>query len=351
MAITFAMRGTSLTPYRSLSFRDYETVAANNQAAALASLGHVSVLGGSAVDHRNIGLGVRPTVYPGMAAIPSGAAFTIMCRIVPTWTGNPSAGQSVFGWTAGGTFAASGCMAISITTGAKISIFAANRHRATAIDYTSTASASFVNGEAIEIWVSWDGTTTANAVKIYTCAHLGTPTLLNQTTASLAVASRNISLRGGIGLGYEPNFLGTSAFYTNECVIWDEVIDPTVSPYAGRTDFISTTSIEGYSYSDPGVANVRNATSYTYAGTSQTGTLVVPSLANTKIGVAGDGGTGTYDGSDRHTDPGQANVATGIQYKSNSTTNNRTGTLDSVSTITSNQTISGPTRSATLTAR
>lgn len=61
-------------------------------------------------------------------------------------------------------------------------------------------------------------------------------------------------------------------------------------------------------------------------GDGTTGTLVVPSLANTKIGVAGDGGTGTYDGSDRWSDPGVANVLAATAYKANSATNNRTGT-------------------------
>jgi hypothetical protein len=45
-----------------------------------------------------------------------------------------------------------------------------------------------------------------------------------------------------------------------------------------------------------------------------------------KTGVAGDGGTGTYDGSDRWTDVGIANVRSGSVYKANSVTNNRTGT-------------------------
>ncbi|MGZ6477692.1 MAG: hypothetical protein ACXWQE_00240, partial [Bdellovibrionales bacterium] len=42
---------------------------------------------------------------------------------------------------------------------------------------------------------------------------------------------------------------------------------------------------------------------------------------------AGDGGTGTYDGSDRWSDLGIANARAGTPYKANSLTNNRTGTL------------------------
>lgn len=85
-------------------------------------------------------------------------------------------------------------------------------------------------------------------------------------------------------------------------------------------------------WTDPGEVNVRNGTAYKVNSTSnnKTGTLDLPTEANTKIGVTYDGAskTGTYDGSDRYTDPGIANVRSGTAYKSNSTSNNRTGTLD-----------------------
>lgn len=58
-----------------------------------------------------------------------------------------------------------------------------------------------------------------------------------------------------------------------------------------------------------------------------TGLYVPPSNTNVKVGVNfGVTDTGTYDGSDRHTDPGESNVRSGTTYKSNSTTNNKTGT-------------------------
>lgn len=147
----------------------------------------------------------------------------------------------------------------------------------------------------------------------------------------------------------------------NEFVIWDTIIDPTSVACGGsnvslngssRANFVDVTAFTGDS-TDPGIANVRSGTSYIINGSSlsgtaaiptaanvrsgtsvdaTTGTLVVPSLANTKTGVAGDGGTGTYDGSDRWTDPGQTNVRSATAYKANSTTNNKTGTLDLPST-------------------
>ncbi len=120
-------------------------------------------------------------------------------------------------------------------------------------------------------------------------------------------------------------FGGSQAYQLNEAVFWDGVETP--STYGARTDFITASAFEGYSRTDPGVANVRNGTAYTYAGVALTGTAVIPTLANTKTGVAGDGGTGTYDGSDRWTSPLAAELLSGVQLKSNSTSLNLTGTF------------------------
>lgn len=83
-------------------------------------------------------------------------------------------------------------------------------------------------------------------------------------------------------------------------------------------------------YTDPGVANVRLGTTYQFnsATPNRTGTVRVPTAANVKTGYqydASDGVTGTYDGSDRWTDPGDTNVRSGTAYKANSTSNNKTG--------------------------
>ena len=106
-------------------------------------------------------------------------------------------------------------------------------------------------------------------------------------------------------------------------------------------------------WTDPGIANVRSGTAYkansltnnrtgtaaipsaanVRSGTAvdaTTGTLDLPATTDVKVGVTYDGvsKTGTYDGSDRWSDPGIANVRNATAYKANSLTNNRTGTLD-----------------------
>lgn len=113
-----------------------------------------------------------------------------------------------------------------------------------------------------------------------------------------------------------------------------DIIDFTASQWlpANLTDYIADdTYPSGFwagNSTDPGVGNVRLSTAYTINGVAKTGTVTVPTAANTKTGVAVDvSDTGTYTGSDRWSDPAIANVSVGVQYKADSTTNNRTGTL------------------------
>jgi hypothetical protein len=113
---------------------------------------------------------------------------------------------------------------------------------------------------------------------------------------------------------------------------------PAIGNVKTGVQFDQTTKTGTYTGSDintdPGVANVRVGTQYKVASASnnRTGTLDCPSAANVKIGVVFDNTTmtGTYDGSDRWTDPGEINVKDLVTYKANSTTVNKTGSLASL---------------------
>lgn len=103
--------------------------------------------------------------------------------------------------------------------------------------------------------------------------------------------------------------------------------DPGITNVRSGTGYTLNDSVLTGTLDLPVVADVRLAT--TFDGASKTGTARIPSTANVKTGYAYDSSdslTGTYDGSDRNTDPGVANVRSGTAYKSNSTSNNRTGT-------------------------
>lgn len=75
---------------------------------------------------------------------------------------------------------------------------------------------------------------------------------------------------------------------------------------SGTTQFFNQSNNYATVSSDPGIASVKTGTAYIIDGTDF---------------------TGTYTGSDRWSDPGTSHVESGISYKANSLTNNKTGTL------------------------
>ena len=156
--------------------------------------------------------------------------------------------------------------------------------------------------------------------------------------AVAAVASGRVSIVEGatwtdIGVGSD----GTHYTITGQALLAQRVYDS------------GALTVTGGSY--PATANVRLGTQYGPTGSEYTGTLSVPAVGNVLAGFAVDASvgtyvtvgtgsvklavpfgpssslTGTYDGSDRWTDPGQANVLVGADYKANSATNNRSGTV------------------------
>lgn len=95
------------------------------------------------------------------------------------------------------------------------------------------------------------------------------------------------------------------------------------SPY-----IIGSTALTNFTDVDTSKVELGYAFNYNSATPNRTGTRRQPVIAEVKIGTLygpSDTLTGTYDGSDRWTDPGIANVRLGTAYKANSLTNNRTG--------------------------
>lgn len=100
--------------------------------------------------------------------------------------------------------------------------------------------------------------------------------------------------------------------------------------WADGVPFVTGSANSAAYYTDPGETNVRLGVTYKFNSLTlnKTGTVRVPTTAQVKTGVIYDDAdslTGTYDGSDRWTDPGDDNVRLATAYKANSTTNNKTG--------------------------
>lgn len=260
---------------------------------------------------------------------------------------------------------------------------------------SSFGSWSPSTGVWYDVVLTWDGSTSANKVKCYIDGvSLGTKT----ATSTAADANGNfMQAIIGLGYSIVSGYRGDS-YVNEFVIWDDEIDPTSGGlnlSGASRSSFVSTSGLvlDPNTSTDPGVANVLStAGAYTINGVSKTptyvavgasnvktgvtfgagsastgsydgsdrwtcpsagdlrstasalkcnststnltGTLVVPTLANTKIGVSGDGGTGTYDGSDRWTCPSSAGrLYSGDQLKCNSTSLNFTGTLNPVTNV------------------
>lgn len=92
----------------------------------------------------------------------------------------------------------------------------------------------------------------------------------------------------------------------------------TASGYAGTVAYPDVGAVQSNSLNtdtNPGISNVRSGTVYSYLGTSLTGTLIIPSISNIRLGTVVDNTTGTL------VVPSAANVRLGTSV------DNTTGTL------------------------
>lgn len=182
------------------------------------------------------------------------------------------------------------------------------------------------NDTWIDAVITWTGTNVTNGIKLWIDG-----VNVGSRTALLAASNPRDSKRTSyINIGGVPGASNTR-FLINECVIWDEVIDPSSVALtsgtgalngASRTAFVDVPAYDGTAYSDPGIANVSSGTNYIYAGAtltgslslacdypiagnvrsgtsyasgSLTGTLVVPAASDVRTGVSVDATVGSLD--------------------------------------------------------
>jgi hypothetical protein len=364
----FQVRGTQVKPYHSRGLSSYTTLKtqAGSADAAVLSLGTSGVYGSSVL---NMTATRSYLVYDAHSNWTNTGPFTVQMRIVPLWTGAPAARQNLIFIGDADNSSCTLILSIAVTTG-KMSL-ELDDARGNSVSFATTVNAlSFTNGVPTSIGVTWDGTKTSNNIKVYQDHAL----LESITPGSSPTGTWSNAGTPMIRFGWDYSGANTVNYYLNEVDIWDDVEDLSQA----QSDFITSTNFNGDTYTDPGAANVlASVGSYFFAGnsitptyspalpnasdlrsgvvvSSVTGTLAVPSPTQVLSGVATDNTvgayitaatsavkigqtfgpsgslTGTYDGSDRWTDPGLANVMSGVQYKANSLTLNETGTLLSV---------------------
>jgi hypothetical protein len=327
MSIVFAINGTSLDAVRS---------GGGKTGMAFGTTAPAVVVDATAIHGSSIQWAAnnnpKCVSWPGRSNTPNGRTISVIDRFRPNYSGTPGTTHNLFSVIGGAGKNATLEVAHQSTTG---NVIAQVRNEAGTliVNNVSFGAWSPTSGTWYDLVLTWDGTNTANSLKFYIDAVLlGSGTTpggsfnagwTNQYFSEINLGTGNI---GGVINGGR----------VEEFVIDDTIIDPSSYPLnsgngalngASRTSPIAVTAFDGANYVYPSAGDIRStAVGLVNAGVAVTPTLVVPSLANTKIGVVGDGGTGTYDGSDRWTAPSAGDLRSGVQLKNNSTTLNLTGT-------------------------
>jgi hypothetical protein len=341
MAIVFGVRGDSLDARYSNGGKKGVPFGSVLPAPAV----DASAIGGNSIQFF-ANTSIKTVNWPGRFNTPNGRAISILVRFRPSYSGTPAASRGIFSMSSGGGRG----LAIDIyhhSTGGEFRIHIRNESGTSVLAGTSIGTWSPTANTWYDLVFTWDGTSTANSAKMYIDAvAFGTLTPSAGNSVSFSNESYN-----DICLGTGPLSVNVlNGDRVNELIIWDSVIDPTMNVTltsgagllngAARTAFVDVASFDGNVYTSPGAGNTKTGTSYTFAGNTVNGTYdgsdrwTDPTEALVKVGTAYKANstvnnkTGTYDGSDLHTDPGIANVRSGTAYKSNSAVNNRTGTCE-----------------------
>jgi len=308
MALIFQVRGNALNAWYSSASNSAQQVLGSGASTIVTATDSGTNILNSSIIQKVDSTHTRALNYPGFANWSSQKAFSIVYRIVPRWSGQPAAAQGYFLFNGPFNGSATGPgISVAQTTAGKIQVFTQDNSWTNLINSTGTVVSTATSGTAEEWVFVWDGTASASSFVIYKNG-----SSFDTITPAAGLTTRNNMLTNGLVFGLSlPGATGN--YDINELAIYDTALTSgDVSTLWARSDWISSSTFNGASYTDPGASNVQTGTSYTFAGVSE---------------------TGTYDGSNRWSDPGVSFVFTGITYKANSLTNNRTGTMDIGSSV------------------
>jgi hypothetical protein len=246
-----------------------------------------AILGGAAVPtydvdatainghNYNLDAGVSNTnrgmTYPARGIF-STQAFSFLMRIK---IGATTTSMGLLEWAPGPSFTSDRMTFFFSGTNTRIILSSETNNSTAAQTLTSTAQSTAVWTDYV---ITWDGTGAAGKIILY----IDGVSAGTATAPGAATNPRDAQKTDYISIGAVDNLL-TNRFLIEECVIWNYVIDPTAVTLdsgtgslngAARTSLVTASSFNGASYSDPGVTNVKSGTTYTYAGSTLTGTEV-----------------------------------------------------------------------------
>ncbi len=293
------------------------------------------------------------TTSGGKAVLQSGAAaridfsnhniafgniVSIKCKVTPNYSGSPATNQH-FVYTGSSTLGDSGRCEILHLTNGNVCLNAHDSNTGTStlpfgawsptagVEYEILVEMNFTTG-VHKIFI--DGIVKGTGAATTAVRHFGGGIFrIGAGDSELDVP--NFSIRDLImydATQYTANYTPGYTITLPNADTWPTEAQTKTGVTFYQSDVLKTGTYDGSDrWTSPAAGDFRGADLKSNSlVTNLVGTLAVPSLANTKIGVAGDGGVGTYDGSDRWTDLIASKVKTGEAYKANSTSNNRTGT-------------------------
>lgn len=329
MAVTFQARGTQLNAWFSSNGKYWRTRCDEGQAPpSVDALADASVFGGHAINIYGVGGRTREILWPGYGNWTATNEFAVLVRLIPQFDGVPPDNQTIF--AAGDHLnSATGGVYIRWNNDGTISVVAATNSGRTMLSWNTLAVMTAVNGVAMDIMLRWDGTVANKAQLSVNGVLFEEKTASDDLSAYQTDRSRAPVVM--LSCGFGPASSGTSKFYINELVCFDNAQAVVYSP---RTGFWTTTAAEfdATAAIDPGISHVESGRNYMIAGVALVGaqSLIAAAAATTKHGVLANDGVGTYRGADLWTSPRADQLALGVQLQSDSLTPNLTGTLDSV---------------------
>lgn len=272
MSIKFAVRGTALTAYKH-SGAGKTPIAYNINAGGVPALAvDAGAIGGSAINYDGSG-NVRGHIFPGFDNSTKTGIISILARIAPTYSGSPASNSCIMSVSgAQHTTVLASIIQLDHLSNGNLVLTLLSPSGATSQSFANMGAWSPVSGQYYDIVITWDGTTAANGIKIYIDG-----TLFAQATSSITWAAGALHTVIGLGVGHSSQIIGL--YKLNEYVLWDAVIDPTSGGLnlngSARSAFVTVTgTLDPTNSTDPGIANVRTATSYIINGVSFTGTLL-----------------------------------------------------------------------------
>lgn len=288
MGVTFAVRGTQLNAWKSSNGAQWRSKRDSGAALpALLASAHPSVFGGSVIDILDAAR-TRSIIWPAWNNWSRNAAFAVLVRVVPNFTGFPPDNEAVITLSDPNNSYFGG-LSIRWNSDGTLSINGKSEFGSNVIAFDTVATVAGVTGVAMDIMVSWDGVTTTSGVKV------GVDGVQIEARNAAASWADYSSDRGtcpivAVECGSGPASSLVANFRINEVVLFDNAESVTYTP---RTTFWPVSALDATQSTDPGEANVRTAQSYVIAGVTKTGTLTPVTNTFTQASLIGQAPPGT----------------------------------------------------------